>query len=196
MNLFIKLIKLFFLLLHLNSFAQNNNSSIKNTIIHDSSFIYELPFKKGTKHYLIQGYKSCWSHKKQNALDFVMKKGTIITAARKGIVSYIKQNGFKHGILPQYADHGNFIAITHSDGTIAEYWHIQRNGALVHIGDTVEAGQIIGLSGNTGYSALPHLHFEVWSFDPQGIYKTYPTLFKTVNGNIILKPNKKYFNKE
>lgn len=188
--------KLFILLLHLNSFGQNNNSSIKNTIIHDSSFVYELPFKKGTKHYLIQGYKSCWSHKNQYALDFVMKKGTIITAARKGIITYIKQDGTKHGILPKFADQGNYIAITHNDGTIAEYWHIQRNGALVHLGDTVEIGQIIGLSGNTGYSAMPHLHFEVWSYDSLGRYITYPTLFKTNNGNIIIKPNKKYLNKE
>ncbi len=57
------------------------------------------------------------------------------------------------------------------DGSIAYYWHLQKDGVLVNIGDTVQTGQWIGLSGNTGYSAFPHLHFEVQGYDAGGNYK-------------------------
>ncbi|MEI9909620.1 MAG: M23 family metallopeptidase [Bacteroidota bacterium] len=43
------------------------------------------------------------------------------------------------------------------------YWHLQKDGALVNVGDTVKTGQAIALSGKTGYAAVPHLHFMVWT---------------------------------
>jgi murein DD-endopeptidase MepM/ murein hydrolase activator NlpD len=49
----------------------------------------------------------------------------------------------------------------HTDGSMALYAHLAENGALVHPGQHVETGQRIGLSGNTGYSTAPHLHFAV-----------------------------------
>ena len=53
----------------------------------DSSFVYSLPYEKGKKYLLIQGYRSKLSHKNRLALDFKMKKGTPITAARDGVVT-------------------------------------------------------------------------------------------------------------
>lgn len=158
----------------------------------DSLFIYELPYRPGDRHYLIQGSYTLWSHKNMNALDFTMKKGTMVTAARGGVVTGIKQDGEKHGVLYKFADHGNYVSIRHEDGTTADYWHIMKNGALVHIGDTVKTGQPIALSGHTGYSAMPHLHFEVWNYDPKGNYCTYPALFNTEKGVMYLKPTRHY----
>ena len=54
------------------------------------------------------------------------------------------------------------IVIQHPDGSRAGYWHLQKDGALVNVGDTVSKGQVIGLSGKTGYAFQPHLHFIVW----------------------------------
>ena len=49
-----------------------------------------------------------------------------------------------------------------ADGATGEYYHFQQDGAFVDVGEQVVAYQQIGLSGNTGDSALPHLHFSVY----------------------------------
>ena len=56
----------------------------------------------------------------------------------------------------------NHITVYHADGTFAEYVHLKYLGVLVQIGAKVRAGDPLGLSGNTGYSSQPHLHFAVY----------------------------------
>jgi len=43
--------------------------------------------------------------------------------------------------------------------------YLKKDGVLVNVGDTVKQGQHIGYSGNTGYTAFPHLHFQVYDKD-------------------------------
>jgi hypothetical protein len=73
---------------------------------------------------------------------------------------------------------GNFIRIQHDDDSRALYYHIAQNGAKVKIGQQVKEGQLIALSGNTGFSAAPHLHFLVDRLE-NGKYVSVPTLFKS-----------------
>jgi Peptidase family M23 len=70
-------------------------------------------------------------------------------------ISYSKEGGDQGGWNKKYRPYGNNIVIQHPDGTRAGYWHLQHNGAWVSVGDTVRKGQAIGLSGKTGYAALP-----------------------------------------
>lgn len=55
----------------------------------------------------------------------------------------------------------NVIVIQQADGSYARYYHLTHNGARVAVGDDVKQNQIIGLSGDSGASAGPHLHFDV-----------------------------------
>lgn len=158
----------------------------------DSSYVYTLPFEHKKKVFLVQGYESMFSHKGEKALDFKIKKSTKVCAAREGIVTAVRKDSDKRGLKPENLSDGNYITIQHSDGSVAWYWHFQKDGVLVNIGDTVKTGQRIGLSGNTGYSAFPHLHFEVQGQDAAGNHTQLPTRFYTQRGIIYLKPGKFY----
>jgi len=154
----------------------------------DSSYIYDLPFENKKKVFLIQGYDSKMSHKGEYALDFKVKKKTKICAARDGVVVGARGDSNKGGLKPENLSDGNYVSIKHYDGSVAHYWHLIKNGALVNVGDTIIKGQVIGLSGNTGYSAFPHLHFEVIGYDDKGNYRQLATRFNTNKGIVYLRP--------
>jgi len=156
--------------------------------INDTSYIYSLPFQNNKKVFLIQGYNSKMSHKGEYALDFKVKKKTKVCAARDGIVVASRGDSDKGGLKPENLSDGNYVSIKHSDGSVAHYWHLSKNGALVNVGDTIKKGQLIGLSGNTGYSAFPHLHFEVVGYDNKGNYRQLTTRFNTNKGIVYLRP--------
>ena len=165
----------------------------RGEITDDSSYVYALPFDSGKTFRVIQGYFSRFSHKERAALDFNMKCGTTITAARAGVVVRVKQDGNKGGLNKKYRKYGNNIVIQHEDGSRAGYWHLQFNGALVKVGDTVSKGQPIALSGKTGYALVPHLHFLVWTYiDNQ--WQQVPTRFNTSKGVVYLRAGRKYKN--
>ena len=131
------------------------------SIENDTSYVYWLPYEEGRSYLLVQGANSKMSHKNELSYDFKMKKGSRICAARNGIVIDARSDSDEGGLKPENLSDGNYIMILHEDGSRAYYWHLQQNGVLVQTGDTVKQGQIIALSGNTGYTAFPHLHFQV-----------------------------------
>lgn len=159
---------------------------------YDNSYIYTLPFEDRKKVFLVQGYESMFSHWGEKALDFKVKTGTKVCAARGGIVISIRKDSNRHGLKQENLSDGNYIFIRHDDGSVANYWHFEQNGVLVKVGDTVLTGQPIGLSGNTGYSAFPHLHFEVRAYDAEGHHLQIATRFYTRQGIIYLRPGKFY----
>jgi murein DD-endopeptidase MepM/ murein hydrolase activator NlpD len=158
----------------------------------DSSYIYTLPFENKKKVFLVQAYESKMSHRGERALDFKVRKKTKVCAARAGVVIAARKDSGKGGLKPENLSDGNYISIRHSDGSVAHYWHLQQEGVVVNMGDSVKAGQWIGLSGNTGYSAFPHLHFEVQGYDAAGNYRQLATRFHTNKGTRYLRPGKFY----
>jgi len=163
----------------------------KGQLKDDTSFVYRLPYENKTSHKLVQGYFSHFSHKNRAALDFKMKRGTTVCAAREGVVVRVKEDGDKGGWNRDYRPYGNVIIIQHIDGSRAGYWHLQFNGAFVNVGDTVKQGQPIGYSGKTGYTLFPHLHFIVWR-SGNGSWRQVATRFQTANGIKFLRPMKRY----
>ncbi|MEU5717112.1 M23 family metallopeptidase [Streptomyces sp. NPDC020403] len=96
---------------------------------------------------------SRWAHK-HSGQDFAVPIGTKVEAAHSGTVVKAGPNGGGDG--PAY---GNAIVIKHSNGKYSQYAHLSK--IQVNIGDHVKTGEQIALSGNTGNSSGPHLHFEI-----------------------------------
>jgi murein DD-endopeptidase MepM/ murein hydrolase activator NlpD len=89
--------------------------------------------------------------------------------------------------------YANFIVILHADGTTGEYYHLARDGVAVAEGETVNRGQLIGYSGNTGRSTMPHLHFGVYRATTWGRTESVPVQFVTHRGAVRgLKPGQRY----
>ncbi|WP_430412416.1 M23 family metallopeptidase [Kordia sp.] len=133
-----------------------------STVKHTDEYEYLLPYKRNRK--LIQGNYGNFSHdhiSSYHAFDFGTQIGDTIYAAREGKVVMIKESSKKHGRTRKFINHGNYVIIQHDDGTTAAYFHLNFNGALVEQGDLVERGQAIGISGMTGFTTTPHLHFVV-----------------------------------
>jgi murein DD-endopeptidase MepM/ murein hydrolase activator NlpD len=154
---------------------------------YDTKYQYDLPFRKGKSFLMYQGYNGTFSHQNENSLDFTMPEGTEILAAREGLVIDVVQSNNKNCPTVSCAPFGNYVSILHSDGTIAQYFHLQQNGAKVNIGDNVTKGQLIALSGNTGWSNGPHLHFVTFLPSATGDKNrvTLKTLFRTGNGDKV-----------
>ena len=152
----------------------------------DSSYIYALPYPQAKSLLLIQGYNSRFSHRGRLGLDFKMKQGSPVLAARSGVVVAIEESATRGGAKKKYLHKGNYVMIRHSDGTQAYYGHLQHNGADVNVGDSVQTGQLIAHSGSTGYSAFPHLHFIVWRPGAAG-RRQVPTRFRTKKGILYLR---------
>ncbi len=112
-----------------------------------------------------QGFEGEYSHRdaeNRYALDFAVPVGTPVLAARDGVVMQL-QDRYRGNGLDRARDAGraNYVRILHDDGSMALYAHLAEAGVRVGVGQRVEAGERIGLSGNTGYSTAPHLHFAV-----------------------------------
>ena len=183
----------FFLAILLLSCGAQHKFAATEQFSEDNSPVYILPFPEGKTYRLIQGYNSSFSHRGRLGLDFPMKTGSPVTAARKGVVVRVEEGHKKGGLNKKYYGRANTVIVRHEDGSQAYYGHLKYGGALVNPGDTVHAGDTIALSGSTGYSAFPHLHFTVWGPTPRGRGQI-PTRFYTQNGIRYLKPGKRYRN--
>jgi len=152
--------------------------------IHDDTHLYRLPYADGMSYRVLQGFGSRFSHRgtEEFAVDFKMPVGTPVHAARGGIVARIVAENDKGCWEDGCGQYANFIVVMHADGTTGEYYHLQQNGALVDVGERVEAGQQIGLSGNTGHTALPHLHFAVYRATRGARSQSIPVTFLSAEG--------------
>ncbi len=162
---------------------------------HNDSYIYTLPYEKGKSHNVIQGYNDTFTHFGDLAysIDWIMDEGTPICAARNGIVVDVIDHWSKGGEDKSLYNKSNHIIIKHNDNTIASYLHIKHNGSVVSIGQEVKAGELIGYSGNVGYSTTPHLHFHVSKATLKAERETIQTYFNTSEeGKTILKKGNSY----
>lgn len=133
---------------------------------------YSLPYKKcgavkrctAPFHFSTPGLRFC--------VDFYLSQGTPILAARPGVIKETESRyntGYRD---EEFIDRCNYVVIRHADGEETVYAHLAWRSVRVSVGQRVKNGQIIGLSGQTGYATYPHLHFGV--YDSKG-YNIRPT---------------------
>jgi len=111
------------------------------------------PVKKYTLSASFNQAGTMWSST-HSGQDFAVASGTAVVAAHGGTVVKAGGNGAGDG-----SAYGNAIVIKHSNGTYSQYAHLSK--IEVKVGQAVTTGQRIALSGNTGNSSGPHLHFEI-----------------------------------
>lgn len=101
--------------------------------------------------------------KPHNGLDIRAAIGTPVFAADDGKVLTLDNNDRSGWQKYQY---GKYVLIQHPNGLTTLYAHLSRQ--VVRKGESVVRGQLIGYSGNTGYSTGPHLHFGLY-WAPRGV---------------------------
>jgi len=128
--------------------------------------LYILPFEVGKS---FEVWRTIEHYARGNggvglyAIDFAMPIGTRVIASREGEVVAARGEFYDNNGEDLKE---NFVFIRHADGTVARYFHLTHDGALVKVGDKIKQGQLIGLSGNTGQSTGAHLHFDVQTCGP------------------------------
>lgn len=129
-----------------------------------------LPFRAGEQYLVTQGYcKAGWSHS-GHEVDFAMPEGTAVVACSSGVVV---QLGTYSGRCTDVATRcglngleqaGLFVKLQHTCSEPGYAWYssyLHLSSQSVTMGQEVQAGQILGFSGNTGLSTAPHLHFHI-----------------------------------
>ena len=144
---------------------------------YDTSRPYYLPYEANRTRKAWQVAGGNYSHNATDpntgsvinlhAFDFAMQIGSVVVAARDGRVYHVEESETQtcgtcagNGILVTQGEVQSNGSVNY-DGTVGSYHHLDTNKVCVEPGDIIRQGDIIALSGNTGNSSGPHLHFEV-----------------------------------
>jgi murein DD-endopeptidase MepM/ murein hydrolase activator NlpD len=130
------------------------------------------------------------SRPNHQGVDLIVGKGTPIHAAASGVVSVVRCNisppayGCDRDGSTKTPGCGWYVDITHPGNVITRYCHQLRRPDVV-VGQQVTAGDVIGVSGSSGHSSGPHLHFEVHLGDHTSATATDPVTFMASVGALL-----------
>ncbi|MDQ3838893.1 MAG: M23 family metallopeptidase [Thermoproteota archaeon] len=137
---------------------------------------YKLPIPKDLLQRIDRTSSPAHVGKLRNAIDFVADIGTPVLAAEDGLVTSVKDTSNRGGANLSNWRHTNFIVIMHSNGEYSRYDHLSYNSSKVKVGQYVRAGEEIAKVGMTGYTYLPHLHFQVFVLTGSNMWTDFDTL--------------------
>ncbi|CAJ1370826.1 unnamed protein product [Effrenium voratum] len=125
------------------------------------------------------------------ALDFDCPVGTAVLAMEDGTVTEVRQSDTVSGIDVRNFFKWNQVTVKQSDGTWAEYVHVEANSAQVGVGSQVRRGQVLARSGDVGFCPTAHLHVELHlSDEPKA--PSVPFGFRTAQGEFRCEEGKWY----
>lgn len=156
--------------------------------------LYRLPYAAGVTYRVLQGYGGAYSHRGElhYAIDFDLPEGTPVHAARGGLVVGTRADSTAGGASPSFKDQANYVRVRHADATIGEYLHLRPGGVSVRRGQQVGTGELLGYSGNTGYSTRAHLHFHVSRPIDGTRWETLPVRFAIKGAPVTLEEGRSY----
>ena len=137
---------------------------------------YKLPVPKHLLQRIDRTSSPAHVGKLRNAIDFMADIGTPVLAAEDGLVTSVKDTSNTGGANLSNWRHTNFIVIMHSNGEYSRYDHLDYKSSKVKVGQYVRAGEEIAKVGMTGYTYLPHLHFQVFIFTGNNMWTDFDTL--------------------
>jgi murein DD-endopeptidase MepM/ murein hydrolase activator NlpD len=106
----------------------------------------------------------------------IVPKNTPVLAAGDGLVTYVEDDSNVGGPNPLYMIHTNFITIMHPNGEYSRYDHLEYRSSKVRLGQHVCACQEIAKVGMTGYTYIPHLHFQVFVLTGTNMWTDFDTI--------------------
>jgi murein DD-endopeptidase MepM/ murein hydrolase activator NlpD len=148
----------------------------KNAVNKKDKNHYRLPVPKDSLLRIDRTSSPAHKGKLRNAIDLIVPENTPVLAAADGIVSFVKDDSNIGGPSPIYLMYTNFVAIMHTNGQYSRYDHLAYHSSKVSVGQRVYKGQEIAKVGMTGYTILPHLHFQVFVFTGNDLWKDFDTL--------------------
>lgn len=165
------------------AFSLTSLTGTFNVPILESDCGFMLPFTG----VVTSGYGWRWGRMHQG-VDIQLKTGDSVYCAFDGVVRMSRW----------YYGYGNLVVVRHHNGMETLYGHLSKR--TVSPGDMVNAGQLLGLGGSTGYSTGPHLHFETRfmgkAFNPESIIDFTHDSLKTdtlaVCANLFASPKPVY----
>lgn len=137
---------------------------------------YKLPVPKEQLQRIDRTSSPAHQGNLRNAIDFIADEETPVLAAADGIVTFAKDDSNTGGPNPIYWSHTNFIVIMHSNGEYSRYDHLSYMSSRVRAGHNVRAGEEIARVGMTGYTYMPHLHFQVFVATGMNMWTDFDTL--------------------
>ena len=109
---------------------------------------------------------SAGNYEAHQGIDIAVREGSLVRASGGGTVLEVGAD----------QDYGLYVLLRHPDGYESMYGHLSRR--IARRGEVVREGEVVGLSGNTGRSTAPHLHFEIRLLgrpvDPAGLLREEP----------------------
>jgi len=137
---------------------------------------YSLPVPKEALQRIDKTSSPAHMGKLKHAVDFVVPQNTPVLAAANGIVMYVNDDFHVGGPSIEYWHYSNFIVIQHANSEYSRYDHLAHKSSKVQPGQYIKSGDVIAHVGMTGFTYLPHLHFQVFIFTGSNIWTDFETL--------------------
>jgi murein DD-endopeptidase MepM/ murein hydrolase activator NlpD len=137
---------------------------------------YSLPVPKDKLQRIDRISSPAHVGKLRNAVDFIVAENTPVLAAADGVVTFVKDDSHIGGPGIEYWHDSNFIIIQHPNDEYSRYDHLAHRSAAVRTGQYIDRGQVIARVGMTGFTYLPHLHFQVFIFTGNNMWTDIDTL--------------------